>query len=114
MWWSLQENTQVTRFGGLPGDSVLKNPLISAADVGLILTQEDPTAHGATKHMHNYWVCAPETGSHNCWSPCTTESARSNGRRPTNRSPRTATWEQPMLAAERKAHAAVKTQHSEK
>ena len=31
------------------------------------LVQEDPTCHGATKHMcHNYWACALEPTSHNC------------------------------------------------
>ena len=66
MWWSFQKNPQITRFGGFPGGSVLKNPPINAADVGLILIQEDPISHRATKPVHSYWVCALETGSHNC------------------------------------------------
>ena len=35
------------------------------------LVWEDPTCHGATKHMcHNYWAYALESESHNFWSPC--------------------------------------------
>ena len=33
------------------------------------LVQEDPTCHRATKPMrHNYWACALEPASHNCWA----------------------------------------------
>ena len=33
------------------------------------LVQEDLTCRRATKPMrHNYWACAPETTSHNCWA----------------------------------------------
>ena len=35
------------------------------------LVREDPTCRGATKpERHNYWACALEPASHNCWSPC--------------------------------------------
>ena len=34
------------------------------------LVREDPSCRGATKPMcHNYWACALEPASHNCWSP---------------------------------------------
>ena len=29
---------------------------------------EDPTHPGATKHVHNYWACAPEPRNHNYWA----------------------------------------------
>ena len=32
---------------------------------------EDPTCHGAAKPVcHRYWACVLESGSRNCWSPC--------------------------------------------
>ena len=34
------------------------------------LVQEDPTCRGATKpRRDNYWACALEPTSHNCWAP---------------------------------------------
>ena len=34
------------------------------------LVQEDHTCHRATKPVHhNYWACALEPKSHNCWAP---------------------------------------------
>ena len=73
------------------------------------LVQEDPTCHRATKPMcNNYWACALEPTSHNCWSPFTLEPVLHNKRS-------TATWEQPLLAATRQSpHAAMKTQCSQK
>ena len=33
------------------------------------LGREDPTCRGATKPVrHNYWACALELASHNCWA----------------------------------------------
>ena len=33
------------------------------------LVREDPTCRGATKPVHhNYWACALEPASHNCWA----------------------------------------------
>ena len=33
------------------------------------LVREDPTCHGATKPVHNYWACALEPASCNYWRP---------------------------------------------
>ena len=40
-----------------PGGAVVKNPPANAGDMGSSPVQEDPTCHGATKPLHNYWAC---------------------------------------------------------
>ena len=56
-----------------PGGTVVKNLPANAGDTGSSLGP-------GRSHMpvrHNYWACALEPASHNCWSPwATTTEAR--------------------------------------
>ena len=46
-----------------------ESPCQCRRDTGSIADGEDPTCHGASKPVcHNYWTCALEPGSCNCWA----------------------------------------------
>ena len=65
-----------------PGRPVVKNHFAMERTLVQSLVQEDPTCLRATKPRRgNYWVCAPDPRSCNCWSPCTLQSVLSNKRR---------------------------------
>ena len=52
----------------LPFGSVVKNLPANAGDAVSIPGLGDPTCSRAAKPVrHNYWACAPEPESHNCW-----------------------------------------------
>ena len=54
---------------GFPGGSVVKNLPVNAGHVGTILIWEEATCFGATKPFcHNYWACAPESGTCDSWT----------------------------------------------
>ena len=68
------QNTFRKGLKGFPGGLVIKNPPASAREM---VTISDPGRFHmprTTKPMyHNYWSCALEPRSHNCWSLCTLE-----------------------------------------
>ena len=69
------------------------------------LVQEDPSCRGATKPVrHNYWACALEPASHNCWSPCAWSPCSTTREATAMRSPRTATKSSPRSLQLEKAH----------
>ena len=70
------------------------------------LVWEDPTCHGAAKPMrHNYWACALEPASHNCWArvPQLLKPARLEPVLRSKRSPRTAMQSSPCSPQLQKA-----------
>ena len=87
------------------------------------MVREDPTCQGATKPVRrNYWACALEPTSHNCWArvpqllkPTRLEPVLRDKRSYRNEKPTYHNEEQPLLAATRESlRAAMKTQHSQK
>ena len=85
------------------------------------LIQEDPICRGATKPVcHNYWACALETASHNCWArvpqllkPVHLEPMLPTREATTMRSLITTTKSSPCSPqTEKSPCAATKTQHS--
>ena len=53
------------------GVSLVVKIHLSMQETGFNPWWEDPTCHRATKPVyHHYWACVPESGSRNCWSPC--------------------------------------------
>ena len=86
------------------------------------LVREDPTCRRATKPMcHNYWACTLEPTCHNYWArvPQRLKPPHPRARAPqreatATRSPRTTMKSSPHSPQLEKAHAATKTQHSQK
>ena len=87
------------------------------------LVREDPMCRGGTKPVrHNYWACALEPASHNCWArvpqllkPVHLEPALRNKRSQHSEKPphHNEEW-LPLAAARESPHAATKTQRSQK
>ena len=78
------------------------------------LVREDPTCGRATEPMHhNYWACALEPGSLNCWSPSALEPALWTREATATSSPCTTIREQRLASATiEKPSPAMKTQHN--
>ena len=65
----IDQNTCTRIFKGFPGGSVVKNPPALEGDTGSTLIWEDPTCRRTTKPVcHNYWACALEPRSRDCWA----------------------------------------------
>jgi len=82
------ENENQNHSKGFSGGSVVENPPAIAGDTGSIPDLGRFHMPRSTQPMsHNYWVCALETGSCNCGSPCNKKRVKS---------PSTATREKPV------------------
>ena len=72
----LQSDCLLKVLPGFPGGSVVKNPPGDAGDMGSIADPGGSQSHRAIKPMHrNYWACALQPRSRDCWRPCTPERA---------------------------------------
>ena len=66
IWTQYPFTWSKTDFSGFPRGSAVRNLPENAGDGFDPQVQEDPTCHGATKPVHNYWACVlePESWAH--------------------------------------------------
>ena len=104
---------------GFLGGSVVQDPPANAEDMGLIPDLgrswiPDRMVHKATKPVqHKYWPCALEAGYGHYWSPGALEPALHKERHCSEKPASCKSGASPARREERRACAAMETQHSQ-